>query len=245
MITQIIKPGDKVEIKNLQQAQKGETRQPDNSLYKSQVLDLTENGNIVIMMPMENGQLVLLALGARLELNFYSKGGLYRAIGQVRERYKQDNVYMLVMELKSQLEKFQRREYYRFPCVLDIDYYMLADEYLQYETAENIYVRICQDDGKEREYAGQILDLSGGGIKFRAEEKAEADQLLLLRMYLKSERIDKQYYILGRVVACARSEKANGRFYEVRVKFLIQDDKVREEIIRYIFEEERRLRQKD
>lgn len=245
MITEIIKPGDKVEIKKLQQIPKGEKKEPDNSLYKSKVLDLTENGDIVILMPIENGQLVLLSLGIRLELNFYSKGGLYRSIGQVKERYKQDNVYMLVLELKSQLEKYQRREYYRFPCILDIDYFLLSEEYLQLETAENIYVKLRQQDEKVREYAGQILDLSGGGIKFRAPEKVEENQLLLVGMYLKSEKIDKQYYILGRVVGSARSEKANGRFYEVRVKFLIEDDKVREEIIRYIFEEERRMRQKD
>ena len=35
---------------------------------------------------------------------------------------------MLEMELKSQPEKFQRREYFRYPCLLDFKYYELAAE---------------------------------------------------------------------------------------------------------------------
>lgn len=39
-------------------------------IYKSQVLDLKENGNLEISMPVERGKLVLLPLGIRMEFIF-------------------------------------------------------------------------------------------------------------------------------------------------------------------------------
>ena len=43
-------------------------------IYKSQVLDLKENGNLEISMPVERGKLVLLPLGIRMEFIFFLEG---------------------------------------------------------------------------------------------------------------------------------------------------------------------------
>ena len=117
-VSEIIQPGDKVDISFVQKREHLEMGEELPKIYKSQVLDLKENGNIERSMPSEGGRLVLLPLSIRLELVFFSRGGLYRAVGQIVERYKSDNVYMLEVEFKSQLEKYQRREFFRYPCVI-------------------------------------------------------------------------------------------------------------------------------
>ena len=94
-IAEIIQPGDKVDISFVQNVERAKKDQSMPKIYKSQVLDLKENGNLEISMPVERGKLVLLPLGIRMEFIFFSKGTLYRAVGQVRERYKRENVYML------------------------------------------------------------------------------------------------------------------------------------------------------
>ena len=104
-IAEIIQPGDKVDISFVQNVERAKKDQSMPKIYKSQVLDLKENGNLEISMPVERGKLVLLPLGIRMEFIFFSKGTLYRAVGQVRERYKRENVYMLEIELKSQISK--------------------------------------------------------------------------------------------------------------------------------------------
>ena len=52
---------------------------------KSKVFDIKENGNLEMSMPTERGKLVVLSLGVRMEIVFYTKNGLYRSVGQIRE----------------------------------------------------------------------------------------------------------------------------------------------------------------
>ena len=49
---------------------------------------------------------------------------------------------MLEMELKSQPEKFQRREYFRYPCLLDFKYYELTAEQAMLDSVDAIFSEI-------------------------------------------------------------------------------------------------------
>lgn len=117
--TDLIKPGDKIDIRLLQQVENEERTGDTVKVYKSQVLDINKRGNLEISMPTEGTKLILLPLDVRLEFVFYSGGFLYKSIGQIVERFKRDNIYTLEVELKTRLEKFQRREFYRYECSID------------------------------------------------------------------------------------------------------------------------------
>lgn len=247
-VAEIIQPGDKIDISFVQQVErrKMDMEQELPKVYKSQVLDVKENGNLEISMPSENGRLVLLPLSIRLEFVFFSKGGLYRAVGQIKERYKSANIYMLEIELKSQLSKYQRREFFRYPCVLEMTYYTVTKEETQIGSGEALFIQLREEKekNKDREHKGQIVDLSGGGIRFYADQKIEADQYVLFEIYLENESVNKLYYIVGNIISCVRVGRISEKPYEARAKFLIQDSNIREEIIRFIFEEERKARQR-
>lgn len=94
-VSDIIRIGDKIDIRVLQEVEQAEKTDVTVKTYKSKVLDFRSNGNMEIAMPMEAGKLVLLQLGVRYELVFFSRESLYRAVGQVKERYKKENIYML------------------------------------------------------------------------------------------------------------------------------------------------------
>ena len=57
--------------------------------------------------------------------------------------------------------------------------------------------------------------------------------------------MNQEFDIVGSVISCEKKEQVTEKKYVSRVKFMIKDDRVREDIIRYIFEEERLTRQKD
>ncbi len=244
-ISELIHPGDKIDIRLIQQMESAASGGEMEIVYKSQVLDYLENGRIVIAMPVEKNRLVLLPLEVRFEFVFYAQSGMYRAVAQAKERYKKDNVHMLEIELKSQLEKFQRREYYRYTCLMDMNYYLLTEDEVKIESAEALFVQIQHQNFKERECQAKIVDLIGGGVRVLTEKYLEPGQYILLWLQLENEHFHKQYYIVGSVIRCVRKESAADSKREVRVKFLIRDDKVREEIIRYIFEEERKTRRRE
>ena len=98
--TDLIKPGDKIDIRLLQQVENEERTGDTVKVYKSQVLDINKRGNLEISMPTEGTKLILLPLDVRLEFVFYSGGFLYKSIGQIVERFKRDNIYTLEVELK-------------------------------------------------------------------------------------------------------------------------------------------------
>ncbi len=56
---------------------------------------------------------------------------------------------MLEIELKSQISKYQRREFFRFPCIMDMNYYTIEEQEAALKT-EKPYLLNCR---KRRERA--------------------------------------------------------------------------------------------
>lgn len=242
-ISEFIRPGDKIDLFLVQKIENSD--KTDAEIYKSQVLDIRENGNLIISMPTEGGRLMLLPLGVRYELVFYAETSLYRAMGQIVERYKKENLYMLEVEMKTQLERVQRREFYRYNCTLDTTFLVLNEEQKAMESAEDIVRDLMDAEFKEKHCSGMVVDLSGGGMKLRSETKLQAEDKILIMLRLTNSKMDKQLQILGKVISCAEADSSKAHLFESRIQFLITDNKIRENIIRYIFEEERRIRQKE
>ncbi|MBO5372501.1 MAG: flagellar brake domain-containing protein [Lachnospiraceae bacterium] len=241
MFGNLIQLGEKVDIRLVQQVEQSEKTGVSPHVYKCQVTDITDEGEIEITMPIENGRLVLLPLGIRFEFVFYTANGIYHSIGQIKERYKQENVHMMLVQLHSQLKKFQRREYYRYPCLMSTQFYAISKEDAETKTADQILEDLRGDDFYEKQKPVTIHDLSGGGVRLIGEEKIETDSYILLSVRLCNENIDKQYFLVGHVLDTDRLENDKTKF-ESRVQFVFENNRIREEIIRYIFEEERKER---
>ena len=245
MNVSIIRPGDKIDIQLVQQVENSGKTGTIASIFKSQVLDVLGNGNLEISMPIESGKMILLPLGVRYEFAFYGGGGIYKSTGRVVERYKRDNIYMLVIELKTPLERLQRREFYRYNCTMDFGYFILEEKHLKMESVDEIFSELMDVDSNAIHYNGVVVDISGGGMKFRGPDELKAGDQILAMLRLTSTKIDRQFQIRANVILCQRSEKSKDLLYESRVQFMIDDKRIQEEIIRFIFEEERRIRQKE
>lgn len=243
-LSELVSPGDKIDIRIMQQVERSKTAGEIAKIFKSSTLDIMSDTELEVSMPTDGGRMVLLPVGVRFNFIFYCKSGMFECIGNVKERYKKDNLFILLVEVVSSLTKIQRREYYRMQCVLDMNYYEISDETAQLATTEEIFEHIQMDEEGHAENKGSILDISGGGIRFVGNDKMEARSYILIVVHLDNEKIDEQFYIVGQIIASERSEKDNSK-YENRVKFVFKDPKAREEIIRYIFEEERRARKRE
>lgn len=244
-VTDLIKPGDKIDIRLLQQVENEERTGDIIKVYKSQVLDINKRGNIEIAMPTEGSKLLLLPLNVRFEFVFYSGGFLYKSIGQVVERFKRDNIYTLEVELKTRLEKFQRREFYRYECSVDFKFFELTEKQAELETVEEIYAELREDHFLDKIKNGTIVDISGGGIRFNSDTELKSRDHILAVVHLANEKMNREFNLVGSVISCEKRNQVQEKKYVSRVKFMIKDDKIREDIIRYIFEEERLTRQKD
>ena len=241
MVSSILNIGDKLDIRILQQVENAGKAGEKPKVWRSMIYDIKNNGELELGMPTEGGKMVLLSLGLRYDLVFYAKGGLYQCIGQVKERYKSDNIYMVSMELKTNLSKFQRREYYRKECLLDVNYLEMTDEEVGSESAETAFVRRAELFPDERMKKGIAVDISGGGLRMVTDEPVVSGNLLL-NFTLRNDFGERDIWLYGTVLQTRKLE-GNGLIrYESRIMYDIRDNRVREQIIKYIFEEERKSR---
>lgn len=207
------------------------------SKYQSVIMDVIDEEHIEIMMPIEKTKLVLLQQDAEYELHFITTKGLYQCLARVAQRYKNAQLYLLEMELISNIQKYQRREYYRYSCSLDIGVRELNEE------EDGLFKRQTNFEPDDLPFAkATTVDISGGGIRFISTVPFEIGEGIVCRYELTKNGAKRTYTQIALVLACGRLEK-NNTMYESRVKFTFINNNDREDIIRYIFEEERKRRQ--
>lgn len=246
LISEITTYGDKIDIQLLQQLeqrQNGTLKEPIRT-YKSSLFEYLNDKEIEISMPTENGRMVLFQVGLRCRLLFYTKKGLYVCYATVQRRYKKDNFFILQMIVVTEPQKFQRREFFRIDTSLDVYYSRITQDFLEYSTTEMVYERAQENGYLTNQQRAITLDLSGGGIRFTTDDLLEAGCLVLITIRLVNEKIDQTFFLVTEIVDCMSSPKVKGKFI-IRGKFLFKDLKDRESIVRYVFEEERRIRRKE
>lgn len=239
MISNIISLGDRIELQEMEHSIAASPNK-EKKIYNSSVYEILTEDTLEITMPMEQTKLILLPVDKEYDMVFYGATGLYQCFARIVDRYKSNNVYILRLELTSNLRKYQRREYYRFACALEMCARNLEEEELQAIESKMPY--ILQPGLPLRRSV--IVDISGGGLRFMSVQRYEPGSLIYCSYYLSKDGQRKQYEVIGRVLAAQELQNRPGT-YEHRVQYHDLDESVREEIIKFIFEEERKNRKKD
>lgn len=233
LVSKYIVPGCRVDLQMIAHSRSEAEAKPGKA-YQSQVLDVLSEDRIILAMPQEKAKLVLLPVGGEYDLYFYGDNVLYQCYARVTERYKDNNQHVLSMELTSNLRKYQRREYYRFSCALEMKSRELEQEEVDSASLPEI------TDSRELQLKGSIIvDISGGGLRFVADYAYQEQSLILCKYRLMLNGRSKEYSLVGRVLSVKELENRKGVF-EHRVQYINVDAEEREEIIKYIFDEERK-----
>lgn len=234
MLTEIVHPGDKVELQAADHhfAKDGEAVK----VYSSRIYDILSEDRIEIIMPMEKTKLILLPIDGEYDITFYSEKGLYQCYARIVDRYKSNNVYVLAFEVTSNLRKQQRREYYRFSCVMDMRSRELSKD--EIDAVNESRSMITYGLPLRRSI---ICDISGGGLRFITDTLYEHDGYVYCTFPLNIEGKKKDYEVLGKVLYAKAVDNRPGE-YEHRIQYVNLGRDEREEIIKFIFDEERRLR---
>lgn len=239
MITKVIQVGDKIDL--IKKDATG-NEEEERKVYKSQVYDIAGEEQLKITMPQEKGKLLLLSIDTVYRLQFYTQGGIYECNAKVVDRYKTDNIYLVVVEIISALKKVQRREFYRLNCLLETKIHILDDEELAIGDLKRILLR---HDYNEPSYElGTIVDISGGGARIVTDSEIEEGAYVILKFQVELKEFIQEYELLAHVVTRKLLENRKKK-YELRVEFEQIENKVRESLIRYIFEEERKKRKSE
>lgn len=238
MLSKFICEGDRIDLQLVERGA-GEAK-GEQKTYFSSVYEILSEDTLEIMMPMEKTKLILLPVDEEYDVIFYSKTGLFQCFARVIDRYKRSNVYILLLELVSNLRKYQRREYYRFSCALEMSARTLEEEEIQ--TIESNNALELQPGLPLKRSV--IVDISGGGLRFMSNQRYEPESLIYCTYNLLKGGQRKKYEVVGKVLSARQLENKPG-VYEHRVQYYNLDEDTREEIIKFIFEEERKLRKNE
>ena len=237
MISKYVSIGDKLDLETIDGGPNSDWNAGTGKKnYKSQVYDIVSEDQIKVAMPMEQGKIILLPVDGEYNVCFYTQTGLYQCLGRIIDRYKSDNVFVLVMELTTDLRKYQRREYYRLNCVLD----MKCKEVTENDVS-SLSERVRFIDTDITFDNGVMVDISGGGARFISKVRYATGTNILFVFSLYVSGSLNEYKLIGKVLLSEPLENREDE-YEHRIQFvnILNDD--RESIIRYIFEEERKNR---
>lgn len=251
MVSDIVSIGDKLELKSIRFSAK---EIENEKVYKSQVLDFIDEDTASILMPIEGGRVIPLTIGDKYNLCFYTKKGLYQCKSVITDRSRINNVFVLTVQFTSELEKYQRRQYYRLKYLLEFKYSIITDMEISImnklrnnnakkEEEKQAFLDTL-DSIKKEILSGTILDISGGGARFVSGHNHEHGNMIQMLLDFDNGLGAKNFQIQAIIVSSDKMINRQG-FYEHRVQFIDMTKEEREAIIKFIFEEERRQRKKE
>ncbi len=240
----VLKIGDKVEIRIVMEVAQERKTGVAARVFKSQLLDIKENGDLELAMPFSGDRIVLLPLELRYEFVFIGKETvMYKAEGQIAERYKSENRFMIRVRLSTELEKIQRRAFFRLECSMDVYFWKISEEQMLLPSTDAIVLALQEEDAfTNGKIKARTIDISGGGARFQTEYPLEEGQCLLMCINLQSDERDEQITVPGRVLTSEKIQTPHHTAYRSRVMFVNSDKKVNEAIVRFVFSEERKYR---
>lgn len=228
----IVRPGERVDLQEIEPDSYGERK-----LYITKVYDITEDNDVILQMPMDKTKLQLLPTGGEYEGYFYAQKGIYRCDIRIEERLKENNISLLRIGALMNPEKHQRREYYRYGCVIGMACEMLTKE------EGDLFLENRSLPVEDPTEKSVIVDISGGGMRFVTASKLIKGELLHCRYILSFDNKNVTFDHVIKILA-ERPVLNNPKNTEYRGEFVNISGFEREQIIRYIFEEERKVRQR-
>lgn len=251
MLLDILTVGDKIDVRPPEP-----TGREIKALktYASQVLDITDENTISIAMPHGNGLLYVLEKGVKYRLLFYTTKGLYQCFCKLTGVYRENNAIIAEVRLLSELEKIQRRQYYRLECVHQIEYrvitqeeialedHLLSDKLLTPDEKAEVRKRLDQLDKVWQN--ASITNLSGGGTRFNSDiPHMTGDRVKIKLDFICGGELKKM--VLGAVIIASYRHESRNDKYEHRAEFYDIGKADREDLIKYIFEQDRKRRRND
>ena len=188
----------------------------------SQMIELLNEDILDIAMPIKEGRLVPLHVDSVIKVVFYRENGQYYFEAKVLEKIK-GKIPVLRVQRISKIYKLQRRDYYRLNVVLPL----------------KIHIADSNNGEEARVLQTFTLDISGGGLRFSLCERIEKDQVLLCELNLN----DRIYSLKARVVRVNNAYDKDYA-YEVGVEFIDIDERIRQDILCFVFDQQRKMRRK-
>lgn len=216
-----------------------------NIYYKSIIQEINRD-NIAIGVPMgKQGQLFLYR-GEMCSFRIISKEAHYYFKSKVLGRKYSGRIPLYLISWPEEVKRVQQRAFFRFPCSFNIDYWILQtgdtgeDNSSNNDDASNVASELTLEKEQLIEAFGPpekglMADISGGGLQLVTGYNIPKGSILALLLPLHSKKEKKIFLLKGKVVWAGNPKDEKIKRHRHAVEFIDINEKLREELIRFIF----------
>jgi c-di-GMP-binding flagellar brake protein YcgR len=174
----------------------------DEKAYKALIMDIREDF-LAINLPVNDGNYLMLHSNEKIELNSYlDDGRCFKFYSEVLLRGKENNIIFYKLSPPFDVEKIQRRNFFRVDLTDDIHYKKIT--LVEEADFNNIPYK-----------KGLMVDLSAGGLKLKTRDNIRDDDLLLIKMKVNEIELELKCNIV-RIENTPDKEKLCGlRFIDI------------------------------
>lgn len=212
-----VQPGTRLELELLNRD--GERI---GSTYVSQLLETQQDDRLVISSPIFEARLIFIPLQAQIRLNFlHPKLGLLGFLALVTKREYRDNIAVLIIQPQGELIRIQRRNHFRMDYIANALMWVSGI-----------------DDTEDRKSATKAItkNLSGSGMCIVTEVNIPRNTEINIEFNLSESVMISAKCI---VIRNQSFEIKNSKSYELGLHFTKLFQKDQDNIIRFIFEQQR------
>ncbi|MDR1532723.1 MAG: flagellar brake protein [Clostridiales bacterium] len=210
-----IKVGDRLEISLKRDKDTGKA-------YVSQVEKILGKNQLLAQVPISYGQLVRLSVSDYYSCLFFTESGMLIFDATIMGYITEEGSNFMTLALKTTGEKVQRREFFRFMCLLPIKFSVVQDPGTPGEPSNAIH-------------EGVIKDLGGGGVRFVSNGVISEGAKIKCVVLLNGEYFVAVAKILYKQVFPKSIYK-----YQYRGMFIGLLPSEQERIVQFIFNEQRK-----
>ncbi|MGM0409724.1 MAG: flagellar brake protein [Bacillota bacterium] len=186
--------------------------------YASKIEEINED-NIKILTPFKRGEIIPVHIGTNLNIFFTGKDAAYTFHSQVIDRLK-EKVRLLVITPPEEINRIQRRDFFRLDVKKDAKYRKVNEEL----------------EPEEEYLETSTIDLSAGGVRLALEsELAKGD---LIEIIIDIPVLEEEIIGEVRQIYSLKNGKAAG------IEFKGISQHTRDSIMSWLFDYQRKLRKK-
>lgn len=203
--------------------------------YISQLLEISNSESIIISCPIYESKYVFIALGTNVRIAFFNEriSSLFFFTGVISHKENKDHILLLHININSELQKLQRRNYFRFDCNLAARYRIIPELKSTETTAENSVLPEFK--------TALTRNLSGSGASIVVEEAPIKGSSVEVDIFL-SEKLPVKAKC--KIVRITEIPARKGKNYEVGLYFLELSKKDQDDVVKFIFERQREVLKK-
>ncbi|NBI07878.1 hypothetical protein D3Z33_13540 [Senegalia massiliensis] len=187
-----------------------------NQKYVSQVINVINENTYIILGPIKFGSIIKIPNGKEIKIMYSLKNKGRMWFESIVEKNSNNNIYKLLIRKTSDVNKVQQRQYFRLKKIIDV--------YITNEVNKPI--------------KGFAEDISGKGMKIVTKEKLKLDDKLNIELNINGKSLS----ITSNIVRKVFDSRTGNYYYGIYFEEIHKGCK--EDIIKFIFEEQRILRKK-